>query len=101
MKEIAIAHYNLMIEWAGEKDPDEMQSSYIMAQLLGETWYGESCAYCDEYWVEDAEEPCENCPLYENDSCCDGLWFMMGASATWKDWIVAAKKVLKYIKKNG
>ena len=58
----------------------------------------EECPYCEEF-KEGAE--CGKCPLHTVNGCCDGLWRTMTNTETWDDWIYYAKKIKKYIMKNG
>lgn len=101
-KESGIAHYKRMINWARIRDKKEMTSYYGMSKGLGEVWQGHYCLYCS---INLNGFRCNKCPLQgkngDSSTCCDGLWVKMHKSMTWGEWVKNAKKVLKYIKKNG
>ena len=101
-KKDAIKHYKRMIKWAKKQPPLEKQRGHKMLKEMGENWYSESCSYCKNYLIPPVPPGCWECvgngiPKI----CCHGLWNKMRHASTWGDWITAAKKVLKYIKKNG
>lgn len=94
-KRLALAHYDRMIAWAKKQDLKESPNMDIMYLKLGETWGGKYCNYCEKYIK------CLKCPLGKYGSCCDFLYSEMNISITWKEWVINAKKVRKYIKDNG
>ena len=111
MKKESIAKYRKMIRWAKKQNPYERIRSECsafgtsgqisMRDEIGVDWSDISCPYCDAY------QDTDNCKLGDGgycdsgENCCSGLWLKMHKSRTWKTWIPAAEKVLKYIQENG
>jgi hypothetical protein len=112
-KEKTIAHYKRMIEWAKTqpaKNPIKYQAMY---RAIGEDWFSTSCLYCKEHSKSSDKQAfpgifvtsCGDCELSGEQKlssyCCDRLWMKLNAASNRKEWVKAAKKVLKYIKKYG
>ena len=122
----SIAHYKRMIKWVKTQPATDKKREYIMEASINENWHGENCAYCEKHETSAANKinttkllrgvwplnsKCDTCPLhshdvpfddYENErDCCNGLWQEMHESKTWKEWLVYANKIVKYIKENG
>ena len=116
----SIAHYKRMIKWVKTQPETDKPIEYIMGASIKEIWHGDNCAYCTKYA---SYSKCTNhlkfkhlgkidvCPLLSKDipwnidneslTCCNGLWYKMHLSITWKEWLSYANKIIKYIKKNG
>jgi len=106
-KKDTIKHYKRMIKWVKKQSPDDSVNSNKMFREIGENWYSPSCSYCKKYLSSNdkpATTECWRCELRSTSvpiRCCNGLWNYMEIACRWKEWILAAKKVLKYIKKYG
>jgi hypothetical protein len=103
-KEIALKHYDKMIEWAKAQPENDIQDKFEMMHAISENWDASSCIYCDTVnihtgkcvLVKSKDKICNN-----GSNCCNSLWLKMNQSYTWKEWIEKAKKVRKYIQKYG
>jgi hypothetical protein len=102
-KQKTIEHYERMIKWAEGQDGEVMHALSTMRKTMtaeiGENWYGYNCDYCKIYGTNPPD--CGDCPLSLKQNCCGGLWDALIYSATWTEWIIAAKAVLEFIKENG
>jgi len=97
VKTLTLKKYALKIAWANLQDPNGFVSEDKMKEAIGMGWYSEDCPYCAKYIIS-----CRyRCPLYKNDSCCNRFWWSMNISKTWGEWIINARKLVKYIKENG
>lgn len=109
IKKKAIDHYDRMIGWAAEQDPDESISGergFVGMRIsLGEVWEAQDCIYCVTFRCcnrTDIITQKTPCPLYKKYfGCCAGLWSKLNNSKTWAEWIENAKVVKQYIKENG
>ena len=97
-KQKTIEHYERMIKWAGRQDGNDPVSRSLMVSAIGESWFGESCPYCDKYG---SPFDCGKCSLQTKNNCCNGLWNAFLGAKNWQEWITAAKAVLELIKENG
>lgn len=96
----ALAHYDRMIEWVEKQNPRSRVDMFVMLDEISEGWTDDYCSYCKKMGVYDY---CEGCELHTpgHGHCCNGLWFKMNYSATWKTWLKYAKLVREYIRENG
>lgn len=103
-KDKALAHYYKMKAYALTQPPDDMPNPEKMENAIGEDWYGSFCPYCITFNKD--TEYC-NCELAPNNlcdggsNCCDGAWFKLHRSKTWKEWLERVDKVIEYIVKHG
>ena len=95
-KNEAIQHYDKMIKWAEKQNKYKIPSVSKMYYEIKTTWAGQHCSYCNIH-----NTTCFLCELHSKNSCCDGLWLRMDRSKTWKEWIKYAKKIKRFIEKNG
>jgi predicted RecB family nuclease len=106
-KKDAIKHYETMLAWAERQPADEYVHPSNMEEEISTSWTSRYCPYC-KFWDGCSSTRHENCELAvipknrEADiRCCNGLWDVLTIPQTWGEWVVAVKKVLKYIKKYG
>ena len=94
----AIFHYEKMIEWAKKQNKKLLVIPIEMYNAIGEDWSSYYCSFCHLH-----NNDCINCVLGDGKNrdchCCGGLWAKMNEAKNWGEWVKAANKVLKYIKK--
>lgn len=94
--EKSIEHWQRMIKWAKEQNPEEEAYYSDMKDEIDEYWEGNDCALCIEF------VDCRKCPLENKYGGCDdkgdNLWGTVLDSGTWCEWVKNAKKFLKQLK---
>ena len=91
-----LSHWDRMIKWAGGQAQEESPSSDDMEKLLGENWYASHCPLCIEFYEEDSETPCQNCPLGAKVGECGNVeeinfWICVEDSNSWEEWLSSAR----------
>lgn len=110
--EESVEHWERMIEWASQRDPEEQVSACLMKILLQEDWYSRSCPLCRRFlFLGDGD--CSDCPLRAVFGECDNpcslnAWIDVAKAETWGEWLEAAevmllqlKVILKLLKEGG
>lgn len=108
-------HYARMLSWVSSNKTrwanlgtdEEHPCHKTMRDAIGESWDAASCPCCQEY-LQGQPTTCSSlasgrCPLSFGDiphprQCCSYLYECIGGARTWKEWEVAAHRVLGYIK---
>jgi hypothetical protein len=102
----SIAHWDRMIAWAENQPVDGRRFRTAMQDQIGESWYGEHCALCREFYVEQDDEcesaegdvfECSDCPIVlgGNRKCMiyGSIWGNLDTCKTWGEWLTAAREM--------
>lgn len=94
----SIAHWVRMIEWVKKQPKDELVSMDKMLVSIKEYWDEEHCYLCKLY-----VRSCNRCPLAKTYGSCDAyftdsVWQKVNTSATWGEWLIHAKVMLKQLR---
>ncbi len=100
LKRRALAHYDRMIAWAEQQDPDDFKLITTMVNAIGEVWGQGDCSYCSRYYDRERAS-CGDCPLLSHSGCCGERWSAMHGARTWGAWVTAARAVRAYIEEHG
>jgi hypothetical protein len=106
LKQEAHEHYQRMIMWAKEQPQKGVPDKLLMHVDICEDWYADDCPYCSKY-LSTAIDDCGKCPLNLEieergcESCCGNIWKESWNIESWEKWIKWAKKIDKFIQKNG
>jgi len=97
----SVEHWERMIGWAREQDPDGYPDHTRMEQEIGEDWFSESCPLCQHFLHSDYL--CDGCPLQAVFGYCSDLsalnaWQDVRYSRTWGEWLEAAEVMLLQLK---
>jgi hypothetical protein len=81
----------------------------LMANTIGESWYGKDCFLCQKHYSRDLElqgvndkQCCRHCPLKENSFCClyeFSIWNIMNDSDSWTELISSLTTMARIIMK--
>ena len=97
LKILTIEHYERMIKWAEKQDGRKRICQTKMEIEIGESYFSDSCPFCDAF--HDEYRGCSCCPLRLNESgtCCDYMWSELYHSKRWGEWIRNAKRVIEFV----
>lgn len=103
IKKRTIKHWKRMIKAAEGfvvSFPGKYPAPFLMRDTIGEDWFSKYCDYCSIY-----KGVCRLCPLAStlpiSVECCEGRWWSAACASNWKEWVIKAKEVLKYIEEKG
>jgi len=98
-----LKHWDIMISWA-EKQPKRKEVFQPeMINDTGHVWGASDCPWCERYGING----CVGCPMetqynpyHKRQMACDKAgYYKVGNTDTWGEWVKAAKKFRKKIKK--
>jgi len=95
--EATIKHWETMIAYAKTRLASDFVSSSEMVDDIETTWTGVFCALCQRKIDTANKVPC---PLIGKicSGRCHPFWYDVTYSATWKEWIRNANKLLEEIR---
>ena len=103
LKKSSLRKYSKMIAFARKMPPNSKPNEETMIRRIEVGWHGSDCPYCEVFLS--MIRGCQGCPLRGSslsqrlfgERCCDGLWNKMDKSVTWKEWIVFALLIRRFI----
>ena len=94
LKKESLRHHNrIRSHIINNYNLDKPVNPAILKIEIAEDWSGTYCPYCGN--------DCDKCNLHTDNGCCDGYWYKMDMSDTWKKWLKWNKKLIKFVKKFG
>lgn len=105
--EKTIEHWERMIRWVKKRKNKKAEADEeIMERYLGEGWHSDDCDLCT-YYIRGKAGGCEKCILAERYGRChdaniganQNAWIDVANAATWEQWLAAAPKLLKQLKR--
>lgn len=92
----SIEHWKRMMVWVAlnthwDAEPDAQQ----MFDAIGEHWAGIYCSLCNLWGKGGCNKAC---PIFKCDEEYSGVWRRVAMSATWGQWLSAAKVMLDLLK---
>lgn len=93
----SIAHWERMIAWVKDRNPDTTARATTMLDAINETWFLSYCPLCKAFRPQD----CGGCPLGAAGYYCrnagSALW-RVAAARTWSEWWLQAQEMLRLLR---